>query len=61
MGFIDDVWCALLSDAPCERDAALDRVADHDVASAIARSLLPDESAPETARSSEDSNEKGGP
>ncbi|MXZ96278.1 MAG: hypothetical protein F4Y99_10170 [Acidimicrobiaceae bacterium] len=40
MGFIDDIWTALLSDDASEEGAALKRISADPVASKVARSVL---------------------
>ena len=40
MGFMDDIWTALLSDDEEEQDAAFERIGADPVASQIARSVM---------------------
>ena len=40
MGFIEDIWTALLSDNADEEDAAVERITADPVASQVARSAL---------------------
>ena len=40
MGFLDDIWTALLSDDHAEVGAALERISEDEVATAVARSAL---------------------
>lgn len=41
MGFLDDIWTALLSDDHAEVGEALERISEDEVAEAVARSALP--------------------
>lgn len=40
MGFLDDIWTALLSDDRAEVGEALERISENEVATAVARSTL---------------------
>ena len=40
MGFIEDIWTALLSDSADEENAAVERIKADPVASQVARSVL---------------------
>ena len=40
MGFLDDIWTALLSDDHEEVGEALERISEHEVAAAVARATL---------------------
>ncbi len=40
MGFLDDIWTAILSDDHEEVDEALERISEHEVAAAVARTTL---------------------